>query len=63
MTLYQGKIGLKKSDYGKNENTMNKIIIQKINRRKEYDNRVNLLAAALTCFAMAGLLAAYLYGG
>ena len=50
MPLYQGKAEL------------NKRIIQKINRRKEYDNRVNLLAAALACFAVAGLFVAYIYG-
>ena len=51
MPLYQGK------------SKLNKRIIKKINRPKDYDKQVNLLAAALACFAVAGLLAAYLYGG
>ena len=74
MPLYQGKIKLNKSDYDQNNE-----IIADINRNMEtgkvnnsvYQTRrdivikrnINLLAAALTCFALAGLLAAYFYGG
>jgi len=72
MLLYQGKIKLNKADYDQNNEIIADInaeagrINDSVYQTKEdivIKRNINLLAGALTCFAVAGLLAAYLYGG
>ena len=72
MPLYQGKIKLNKSDYDQNNEIIADInaeagrINDSVYQTKEdivIKRNINLLAGALTCFALAGLVAAYALGG
>ena len=38
---------------------LNKRIIRKVNKRVDYRKRTDLLAAAMTCFAVAGIVVSY----
>jgi hypothetical protein len=72
MLLYQGKIKLNKADYDQNNEIIAGINAEtgKVND-SVYQTKgdivikrnINLLAGALTCFAVAGLVAAYAFGG
>lgn len=57
MPLYQGCLRLNKSKHDRNSE-----IIKKINQ-PNYSRRATLLAAALTCFAVAGIVLGWMVWG
>ena len=72
MLLYQGKIKLNKADYDQNneiiayinaEAGMGNNSVYQTNKDVVIKRNTNLLAGALTCFAVAGLVAAYAFWG